>query len=77
MSHEIERESESTRPERENPALPVPAFSRAHAACPPHVCDLTDPLFGGRPGRRPRASETRKKIIKLKRSKLCALLHHT
>ena len=42
MSREIERERESTRPERENPALPVPAFGKAHAACPPHVCDLTE-----------------------------------
>ena len=33
MSREIERERESTRPERENPALPVPAFGKAHAAC--------------------------------------------
>ena len=47
MSDEIERESESTRPERENPALPVPALSRARAACSPHVCDLT---AGGRDG---------------------------
>ena len=41
MSDEIERERVSTRPERENPALPVPAIRRASAARPPHACDPT------------------------------------
>ena len=47
MSDEIERESESTRPERENPALPVPAIRRASTARSPHACD---PTAGGRDG---------------------------
>ena len=47
MSHEIERERESTRPERENPALPVPAIRGADVARSPHACD---PTAGGRDG---------------------------
>ena len=41
MSREIERERESTRPERENPTLSVPAFRRAGVARSPHACDPT------------------------------------
>ena len=47
MSREIERERESTRPERENPTLSVPAFRRAGVARSPHACD---PTAGGRDG---------------------------
>ena len=47
MSEEIARERESTRPERENPATPVPASGRASAACSPRACD---PTAGGRDG---------------------------
>ena len=47
MSREIERERESTRPERENPTLSVPAIRRADVARSPHACD---PTAGGRDG---------------------------
>ena len=41
MSREIERERESTRPERENPTLSVPAFRKVTCARPPRARDLT------------------------------------
>ena len=47
MSREIVRERESTRPERDDPALPVPAIRRAGVARSPYACD---PTAGGRDG---------------------------
>ena len=47
MSREIERERESTRPERENPTLSVPAFRRAGVARSPHACDPTSVMSRG------------------------------